>query len=141
MKKQLFQNESPHERRELLSNTADGVEEQTYMRELNPDELSFHQNEFSQSSIEIAKLNDELAEKKKEFKEKLSPYKAVCLKSLQCIKLKHEEVKGKVYRICDQESKMTGYYNEDGELINSRPMTKDEFQLTIASATRTGTNN
>ncbi len=137
----MFKNVSSVKRREQLEAMADGVEEMTYMQELSTSEIEFHRDRFAQKSIEISKINDDLKKYKDQVKEKLAPVRVEMTESLQCIKLKAVQVTGKVYKIVKQDEQMTGYYDENGQLIKTRPMTSDEKQLTIASSARTGTND
>jgi hypothetical protein len=141
MDKLIFESMSVMDRKQHLSAIADSVEESTYMRELTPEEMIFHKDRFSQRSIEKARINDELKDYKAEVKDMLKPITADLEESLSAIKNRAIQQTGKVYKIVDTETKMTGYYTEDGVLINSRPMTRDEQQLTVMSVRRTGTHD
>jgi hypothetical protein len=58
------------------------------------------------------------------------------------IKAKAEYVKEICFKFIDQYEKMVGYYNANGDLIESRPATADELQPTLFSVIRkTGTDN
>lgn len=141
MDKQLFENETPKRRLELLEGMADSVvQEHTYMKPLSESEMLYHKDRLPQTAIELAKLTDKLNEAKKAFKEAAKPHQQNYSESLNAIKLKHEEATGKAFVIVDRENKMTGTYNELGQLINARPMLENEsIQLGIVG--KTGTNN
>ena len=61
---------------------------------------------------------------------------------LKDIKEKAVYAKEECFKFIEQEEKMVGYYNAQGDLIESRPATSDELQGTIFQIVRkTGTNN
>jgi hypothetical protein len=60
MEKQIFKNESPVKRLELLESNAERIELMTYGKKLNEDELTKYRLEFAQKAIEIARKQDEL---------------------------------------------------------------------------------
>ena len=46
------------------------------------------------------------------------------------------------FKFFDEESKMIGFYNKQGDLVSSRPAFPDELQKTIfATIRKDGTNN
>ena len=142
MDKYLFQDMSPKDRIHHLEANADQVKDQTYMRELTPEELTQRKSEFTQESIEIAKIEDEKKKSMDNFKAQLEPHKLNHSKLLQDIKLGAEEVKGRVYVIVDHHTQMAGEYTEQGKLIASRPATAKELgERTIMSISRSGTDN
>lgn len=142
MDKYLFQEMSPKDRIHHLEANADDVKDQTYMRELTPEELTQRKSQFTQESIEIAKIEDEKKKSMDTFKARLEPHKTNHKQLLQDIKLGAEEVVGRVYVIVDHEAQMAGEYNEQGKLITSRPATTQELgERTIMSITRSGTDS
>lgn len=136
MEQELFKNHSPEQKLEMLEANADSIEEMDYAVQLTQEELAESKTQFAQESIKEARLEDELKKIKDEYKEKLKPIKDDKKILLNEIKTGSRPEHGKVYKIVDQEEKMTGFYNNRGHLIYSRPMDKDERQLTIASSKR-----
>lgn len=64
------------------------------------------------------------------------------------IKAKSEYVNEVCYRFTDRDARVTEYYNDEGDMIESRPATADELQPTlfqprivVGEQTKTGTNN
>lgn len=69
----------------------------------------------------------------------LQQKKAVAIENL---KKKAMTVTEDCFKFFDEESKMIGFYNKQGDLVSSRPAFPDELQKTIFSTIRKdGTNN
>ena len=45
-------------------------------------------------------------------------------------------VKGRVYKFVDREAKMTAFYDKEGNLVSSRPATRDELPSNVYSLNR-----
>ena len=99
----------------FLMDNCDAVEEKGYMKPFTPEELARMKESLSETDIEI---NDIEEEKKAEF------------------------VTERCFKFIDQEAREVGYYNENGDLIESRPAYSEELQTTLFQIGRkTGTNN
>lgn len=61
------------ERKNVLEGECFSVEESSYMKPLSDQELIEYRAEFSQTSIEVSVIQDELKEIKANFKERLEP--------------------------------------------------------------------
>ena len=62
--------------------------------------------------------------------------------TLDGLKKKAEFVTERCFKFIDQEAREVGYYNENGDLIESRPAYSEELQTTLFQIGRkTGTNN
>ena len=62
--------------------------------------------------------------------------------TLDGLKKKAEFVTERCFKFIDQETREVGYYNENGDLIESRPAYSEELQTTLFQIGRkTGTNN
>ena len=62
--------------------------------------------------------------------------------TLDGLKKKAEFVTERCFKFIDQEAREVGYYNENGDLIESRPAYSEELQTTLFQFGRkTGTNN
>jgi molybdopterin converting factor small subunit len=131
MPKIFMPEEKPEERLRILQINADKVETTTYEKELTEDELIAKREEFVDNSIVVSKLEDELAEKKKEFKNKIEPVKLVNRALQQEIKTKKKEVKGLLFQMADQVNSMMEVYDETGELVSSRRLRPEEKQTRL----------
>lgn len=120
---------TPEERINILRNNADRVEQTDYEKELTEDELIAKREQFVDNSIAISKLEDELSEKKKEFKNKIEPLK-LDNRALQYeVKTGKKEVKGFLYHMADHVNGMMETWDETGELVSSRRLRPDEKQV------------
>ena len=62
----------------------------------------------------------------------MEPIKKELKKTLTNIKQGGELVSGKVFTFPDYESKLTYLYNEEGILVGTRPMTRQERQYSLS---------
>lgn len=120
---------TPEERINILRNNADKVEQTDYEKELTEEELIAKREEFVDNSIDVSKLEDELAEKKKEYKNKIEPIKLVNRSLQKEIKTKKKWVKGQLFHMADQVNCMMETWDESGELVFSRRLRPDEKQV------------
>lgn len=131
------------QRKQFLADNADKVEKKEYMRHFTPEELLKKKEELSETCISINDIEDELKAVKQEYAEKLKPLVALKKQALEDLKKKAELVEEDCYKFIDEESREVGYYNQNGDLIESRPAYSEEIQKTIFSVLRkkTGTDN
>ena len=138
----IFQNYPESQRERLLSDNADEVKDGSYLKRLTSDELAAAKESLAEHDI----LIDEFEREKKEFmdalKERMSPVVQARKIYLDKVRDKTERVRGNLYKIIDHETRMVGFYDKDGNLIEARPMLASEAQTTIYSINRrTGTND
>jgi len=138
MDKQLGKQYSAEERVAFLRDNSDKVEKMTYLKRYTADELRQRKDQLSEVSISISEIEDEKKEAMKDIRERMDPLKDEKKVLLGNIKRKGEEVKEECYKMIDRDTRMVGYYNGEGDLIEERPAYPDE-QTTIFSIQRTGT--
>jgi hypothetical protein len=119
---------SAEERLNILRNNADKVEQTTYEKELTEDELIAKREQFVDNSIAVSKLEDELSEKKKEYKSKIDPLKLINRALQYEVKTKKTEVKGTIFHMADHTNGYMETYDESGEMVASRRLRPDERQ-------------
>jgi hypothetical protein len=130
------------EREAFLKDNCDKVEEKGYMKPFTPEQLQGHKEKLANVSIEISEIEAEKKEAAEVFKGQLKPLVESRGQMVSNIKAKAEYVKEICFKFVDQDAKEVGYYNADGDLIESRPATADELQPTIFSlARKTGTDD
>lgn len=96
----------------------------------------------SETDIEINDIEEEKTAAMKDFKARLEPLTTERKKTLDGLKKKAEFVTERCFKFIDQEAREVGYYNENGDLIESRPAYSEELQTTLFQIGRkTGTNN
>jgi len=129
-------------RRQFLADNADAVEKKEYMRHYTPEELLKLKEGLSETCISINDIEEELKEVKKEYKDRLEPLIARKKEALEGLKKKAELVEEDCYKFIDTEAREVGYYNQNGDLIESRPAYSEELQTTMFQVIRnTGTDN
>jgi len=144
MDKYILQNESPEARLRYLEDSADQIIEDKYYQRLSKEELTMKKAEFTANALKVDDVEKEKKEKMDEFKERLKPLK-VTHKTLSTeIRTGFVEKEGRLYKFIDDKTRMVFFYDESGELIETktRPADSDEMQNTIQMSIRkTGTEN
>lgn len=129
--------EYPLEQREqFLSDNSDDVEKVSYSKAFSPEELAKQREDLTDAAIKLADIEEQKKEANAHFKELMKPLeqkKAVAIKNL---KDKAMVVEEDCYKFFDEETKMVGFYNKEGDLVSSRPAFPDELQTTIFAAIR-----
>lgn len=144
---QLFQDLAPAEREEMLDAQADDVTEENYLQPYTNAEKAQRREEYVALSLEMKQITEEEDEMKQQFKKRKAPVKKCMDTVLANLKQGGEYVKGKLYKIVDQEKRAVGYYNENGELVNQRKALPGElnspslFAHIRVSDKKTGTND
>ena len=131
----------PKERKILLQDNADKVEETDYYKDLTPEELDVKRESFTTNSIQLSQWEDELDDEKARFKALMKPVKEINIDLLGQIKTRKERIKGILYHIADQEDKVMNTYDENGEFVSSRRLKPDERQLRMPVPLRNASND
>ena len=142
IEKELGKEYSLEEREQFLSNTCDGTEEVSYSRVFTPEELAKQRELLTDASIKLADIDEAKKEAMAEFKEQAKPYTEQRKKAIDALRTKAETVTEVCYKYFDEDTKMVGFYNKEGNLVNSRPAFPNEMQKTMFHVMRKdGTNN
>ena len=129
-------------RKQFLADNADAVEKKEYMRHFTPEELLKKKESLSETCISINDVEEELKQLKQEYAEKIKPLLETKKRVLGELKKKAELVNEDCYKFIDAEAREVGYYNQNGDLIESRPAYSEELQTTMFQVIRnTGTDN
>jgi hypothetical protein len=130
------------ERKAFLRDNCDCVVEKGYMKPFAPEKIVELKENLSEVSIEIAEIDEAKDAAVAEFKAQLKPRLQNKAAILRGIKERAEYVKEDCYKFVDQEDRTTGFYNSEGDLIESRPANPDELQGRLFPMNRmTGTND
>ena len=130
------------ERSQFLEDNCDAVEDVTYSRAFAPEELALKREMLTDASIEIADIEEQKKKVMDEFKKRLEPLNVVKSDAIKALREKSQTVTEKCYKFLDEETKMVGFYNKEGNLVNSRPAFQKELEKTIhMELRRTGTHN
>jgi DNA-binding transcriptional regulator GbsR (MarR family) len=143
MDRELGKNiEAGARRIDFLESNCDKVEEKGYMKRFSHEQLAQMKENLSETCIQINDVEEEKKEVVKDFKARLEPLTDERKRLLKWLKDKVEYVTENCYKFVDMETREVGFYNQDGDLIESRPAYQDELQTNIFQLGRkTGTNN
>ena len=119
------------ERIDFLNSNCDAIEEMGYLKPFDSDQLSEMKESLANVSIAISDIEEEKRRVMQEFNEQLKPYKDELKELIEGIKNKAEFVKEQCYKFIDREERTVGYYNENGDLVYSRPAYANELQGNI----------
>ena len=129
--KELGKDIALEERASFLEDNCDVVEEVTYSRAFEPEELALKREQLTDASIKIADIEEEKKEVVDGFKERLKPLQEQKADAIKALRDKSQTVTEKCYKFLDEETKMVGFYNKEGNLVSSRPAFQRELQKTI----------
>jgi hypothetical protein len=118
-------------RRKFLEDNADGVVEKGYMKPFATEKVVELKEKLAETSIEIGEIEAEKKAATTRYNAQLKPLRDEKATILRGIKERAEYVKENCYKFVDQEDRMVGFYNAEGDLIESRPAAPDELQGTI----------
>lgn len=127
------------QREEILRNSCDQILERSYTRKFDQEEINERRSELANVIIQIADLEQELAEVRADYKGKIKPLQERVSKLRDELKVGGDWIKGDCFKFVDEEEGMVGIYSPEGYLLEQRPMTQDERQRNVFRALRTGT--
>ncbi len=140
--KELGKDIALEERASFLEDNCDAVEEVTYSRAFEPEELALKREQLTDASIKIADIEEEKKEVMDGFKVRLKPLQEQKADAIKALRDKSQTVTEKCYKFLDEDTKMVGFYNKEGNLVSSRPAFQRELQKTIQMDIRkNGTSN
>ncbi|GIJ96597.1 hypothetical protein CAPN001_11660 [Capnocytophaga stomatis] len=131
--------QSKKERIQLLKDNAVRAEEMTYSKQFTEEEISEKKDELAKQDIALMKLEEEKKQITADFNDKIKKIKSERDVNLHGIRTGVQEVTETVYLLDDQEERKMHIYNDNGDLILSRPLKQEERQLSILR--HTGTEN
>ena len=124
-----FEGKTPLQIQASLDSYCYNKEDASYFRSFSSEERQEISESFLKDSIEAARVEEELADIKKDFKARLDPIKT-------SIKVKRTELKnngreefGTLYLMDDYENGMMHSVDNNGRIVGSRKMTVKELQL------------
>lgn len=143
MDKQLGLGLNPKDKLALLQNNCEKIESMGFTRTFTEEELVEMKDELADKSIEQSNLSEEKKVAMASFKAKLQPVSARIGTLLRNLREKAEYTNESLFKFVDTEEKMVGYYNSDGQLVESlsRRAKPDELQGNIFLMQKTGSND
>lgn len=119
------------QREAYLKDNCDACENKGYMKPFTPEQLQGHKENLANVSIKISEVENAKKQSDAYYKGELKPLHEQRQQIIQDIKSKAKYVEEVCYKFIDQEAKTTGFYNAEGDMIESRPATADELQPTL----------
>lgn len=127
---------APGERKMILQQNADNIEQTEYLKALSPEELDVKRETLTENAIKLSEFEDEKKEAMQEFKLKMDPLAKANKELLTEIKTRQAKVDGTLYHLANHEEGMMETYDENGEMIASRRLRPDEKRQTIFSVNK-----
>lgn len=141
MEKIFMPEVSADQRKLILEQNADSVEQTTYLKPLTEDEILGKKDILTDNSIRLFDIEEDKKEAMKVYKDKIDPLKKENNLLLSEIRTGQAKVAGILYHMANHDEGYMETYDENGELIQSRKLRPDEKQKTILySVGKTGTN-
>ncbi len=131
--KKFMPGASKSERLQVLQNSASKVEETSYQKSLNQEELATRREEHIDNCIKLGNLDDELNKIKDKFKEEMKPMSLANRVLLTELKTKQTTIKGVIYHLMNEADSTMETYDADGMLIAERRLRPDEKQAGLYS--------
>jgi hypothetical protein len=142
MQKELGKDFTDRSQREaFLKDNCDKVEEKGYMKPFTSDELQGRKENLAILSIQIDEIEAEKKAQARYFKNALEPLTKQRKEMVDDIRQKSKYVNEICYKFVDDNERMVGYYNAEGDLIESRPATADELQPSMFTIIRKNAAN
>lgn len=127
---------SPESRRRALEDSCDKIEQSTYFKPLEQNELDVRMEALTKNSIDLDAFDEEKKNFSEYMKAKVDPLKKENKSLLLELRTRQVEVTGNLYHMANYDTGMMDLYGEDGELVSSRRLRPEERQQTIHSLTR-----
>lgn len=146
--KDIMLADTPIEQREqILRDSCDQIVERSYTRRFDQQEINERRASLANVSIQIADLEQELAEIRADYKGRIKPLQERIVKLRDELKAGGDWVKGDCFKFVFEDEDMVGFYSPEGHLLEARPMTQEEKQKNVfrmireTSVEKTGTDN
>lgn len=131
MKNEIFAEYSKEEKIQFLEEGNDGISRERYKRKFQGNERAKLRQRNAEIDLLLGEIDEELAERKAEIKQRRDPLAAEKKKILEDLKQGGVFVEGRLFKIVDRENHEVGFYDEDGMLVEQRGMTPAERQMYI----------
>lgn len=131
--KQFMPELSEKDRVMIMQENAAKIEDTTYQKALNEDDLSERREQLAETCIAIDEFDDDLKAAKEFHKSQTKPLKSQNRQLLSEIKTKQVTAKGILYYMANHEDSMMEVYDNEGNLVSSRRLKPDEKQAGLFS--------
>lgn len=135
---QIIFPEIPAEDREgVLRGHCEEIEEDYfYSRALTAEEITDINAELAEDAVELNRLQDKLKAITEEYKIKMKPIQDRVKTTVLRLQTKRIDEIGTVYKFVDFDAKEVGYYDRNGNLVETRRARSEELQTSIFTGRR-----
>lgn len=134
--KNQFPELPPLERAEILKANCDKIENITYNKEFDQEEIRAMQINLSEHSVEIANLEKELEKLTSPIKEKMKVLDKKVANIVSFLQDGYESITADTFKFVYHENDEVVYYDLEGHPVKVRSILPEERQRTIQSQSR-----
>lgn len=139
LKKELFKDEAPLKRRQILEDNCVEPEKITYPSQFTEEEMGERKTELANIDLDIQSMDDEKKAFMQLHKDRMKPLNERKKSLLKDLKRGYEEVTDTCYKFIDDETNTIGYYNGNGDLVKEQPCGKHCQKSMFEDMSSTGT--
>ena len=121
----------PADIKDNLEAIAYGIQEKSYTKNLNEEEIVERKDEYSQIAIRLSEIDTQKKEAMDRFKQLVKEPKTQASMLLESIKFKSEQRHGVLYLVDDQEDGLMYSFDTLGVCVEVRPLLKEEKQTRL----------
>lgn len=122
---------TPDARARILADNAEGIEEKTFIRPMEGNELNNERINLQQVVDNIERLEEEAKAVKKQYSEQIKALIAQRRASLRALKQGGIETTEATYKMIDRDENTAAYYSKYGHCIYQRPLLPEEKQMAM----------
>lgn len=124
------------QRAQILKDSCDQIVERSYTKKFDQPQINQRRAELANVSIQLQELDEDFANVRVEYKNKIKPLQERRGKILDELKAGGEWVHGECYKFVDEEEGKTAFYTPEGYKLEERTMTAEERQRNVFRAIR-----
>lgn len=124
---------SPDERKMILQQNADSIEQTEYLKPLTQEEMDVKRETLTNNAIKLSELEDAKKEVVQGYKQQMDPLAKANKEILTEIKTRQAKVNGTLYHMANHEEGMMETYDDFGELVFSRRLRPEEKRQNLFS--------
>jgi hypothetical protein len=114
-----------------IKEIAVGVDERIIRKQLSDDELTEIKDEIASLSVKIQKLEEDKKALLEEYSGSIKPLRLELAQLVKKARSGYVESIYTCYLVPNHIDGIMSYYSEEGEVLEERPLTREERQLTI----------
>lgn len=136
MNKTKYQDQpSGVQRRSILEAHSDGVEEKEIFRPMSAEEIKTAEHELAEIACEMQGHDETLDKAKQIHKGAVTPLKSQYAYLRNKIRAKGESIMANVYKFFNHEDGTVEYYDDEGTMVDVRPMKPSEKNQFLSKST------